>query len=67
MIQIVLNGEPYQLPANESIASLLTRLELLNKRVAVEVNQTIVPRSQHEVAQLHDADRVEIIHAVGGG
>lgn len=67
MIQIVLNGEPYELPEHESVASLLTKLELANKRLAVEVNQAIVPRSQHAELVLQGNDRVEIIHAVGGG
>jgi sulfur carrier protein len=66
-MRIQLNGEPYELPAGESVAALLTRLELTGRRVAVELNLDIVPRSQHDSTQLNDGDQVEVVHAIGGG
>jgi sulfur carrier protein len=64
--QITLNGEPRNLAAPASIASLLQDLQLQG-RLAVEVNGTIVPRSEHAGHRLEAGDRVEIVRAVGGG
>lgn len=66
-MRIKLNGEPYELPAYESVAALLARLELTGRRVAVELNLDIVPRSQHDSTLLNDGDQVEVVHAIGGG
>ncbi len=62
-----LRGGSYELPAGESVAALLTRLELAGRRVAVELNLDIVPRSQHDSTLLNDGDQVEVVHAIGGG
>lgn len=67
MLTIQLNGSPHECKAPLTIAGLLQRLGLQNRRVAVEVNARIVPRSQHGQTDLQDADRVEIVHAIGGG
>lgn len=66
-MQIQLNGEPFELPDAQGVADLLARLELGGRRVAVELNLDIVPRSQHASTALKDGDRVEIVHAIGGG
>lgn len=66
-MQIVVNGKEMQLAEPVSIAQLLQQLELENRRLAVEVNQAIVPRSQHASHQLQTGDKVEIVHAIGGG
>ncbi len=67
-MQITLNGEPYGLPAGSvSLADLLERLELAGRRVAIELNREIVPRSQHATTLLTAGDHVEIVHAIGGG
>ncbi|ENM3026376.1 TPA: sulfur carrier protein ThiS [Pseudomonas aeruginosa] len=66
-MQIQLNGEPFELPDAQSVADLLARLELGGRRVAVELNLDIVPRSQHASTALKDGDHVEIVHAIGGG
>jgi len=66
-MRIQLNGEPYELPAGESVAALLTRLDLTGRRVAVELNLDIVPRSQHDSTALNEGDQVEVVHAIGGG
>ena len=62
-----LNGDPLILPAPCSLAELLVAQGLAERRVAVEVNGMIVPRGQHASQRLADGDRVEIVHALGGG
>ena len=66
-MQIQLNGEPYSLTKAITLAELVERLGLAGKRLAIELNLEIVPRSQHAETQLSDGDRVEIVHAIGGG
>jgi sulfur carrier protein len=66
-MRIQLNGDPFELPDGASVEALLTRLELTGRRVAVELNQDIVPRSQHAATALADGDQVEVVHAIGGG
>jgi sulfur carrier protein len=66
-MRIQLNGESLDLPDGETVAALLTRLELTGRRVAVELNLDIVPRSQHDQTTLNDGDSVEVVHAIGGG
>ncbi|MCC6074427.1 sulfur carrier protein ThiS [Pseudomonas sp. GCM10022188] len=66
-MRIQLNGEAVELPEGQSVADLLARLELAGRRVAVELNLDIVPRSQHAGTLLRDGDRVEVVHAIGGG
>jgi sulfur carrier protein len=66
-MRIQLNGEPYELANGQTIADLLAGLELTGRRVAVELNQDIVPRSLHSDTALREGDRVEVVHAIGGG
>ena len=66
-MQIQLNGQPYALPKGQTVADLISRLELTGRRLAVELNKDILPRSQHVDTPLHDGDQVEIVHAIGGG
>ncbi len=64
---ILLNGEEHTLPDNSSAADLVASLQLGGKRIAMEVNLEIVPRSSYGSHQLHEGDRIEIVHAIGGG
>ena len=66
-MRIHLNGEPIALPAASTVALLLLHQGLAERRVAVELNGAIVPRSTHATRQLQEDDRVEIVHALGGG
>ena len=66
-MRIQLNGEALELPEGQSVADLLARFDLAGRRVAVELNLDIVPRSQHAATLLRDGDRVEVVHAIGGG
>ncbi len=66
-MRIQLNGESFELPDGQTVANLLERLDLTGKRVAVELNLDIVPRSQHAATALSEGDQVEVVHAIGGG
>ncbi|MBK3870086.1 sulfur carrier protein ThiS [Pseudomonas stutzeri] len=66
-MQIQLNGEPYELPTGQTVADLLARLELTGRRLAVELNREIVPRSAHAATALSEGDQIEVVHAIGGG
>jgi len=66
-MHITLNGEARSLPQALSVAELLNSLQLAGKRLAVEVNEEIIPKSRHASHHLADGDRVEIVHAIGGG
>ncbi|HEX7272249.1 MAG TPA: sulfur carrier protein ThiS [Casimicrobiaceae bacterium] len=67
MLSIVLNGSPYRSDDALTVADLVRALALQEKRIAVERNGEIVPRSQLELTQLAAGDRIEIVAAVGGG
>ena len=67
IMKIVLNGQEKSLTAPLTISALLQDMGLGERRVAVEVNREIVPRSQHGGFQLQDNDRVEVVFAIGGG
>ncbi|ERO63030.1 sulfur carrier protein ThiS [Pseudomonas piscis] len=66
-MRIQLNGESFELPDGSTVAALLTRLDLTGRRIAVELNMDIVPRSQHAETSLNEGDQVEVVHAIGGG
>ena len=66
-IHILLNGAPREFPAPLTFDQLLDALELAGKRLAVERNGEIVPRSNFGEARLKDGDRIEVVVAVGGG
>jgi sulfur carrier protein len=66
-MEIRLNGEPHALSGRVTVAELLAALGHTGKRVAVERNGEIVPRSRHDGTYLQPNDRVEIVVAVGGG
>jgi len=67
MMEIFLNGKPLPIEENDNVAALLTKLDLDNKRLAVEVNLEIIPRSQFDRHILSAGDKVEIVQAIGGG
>ena len=67
MIAINVNGERREFDAPLNCADLVARLELAGRRVAIERNGEIVPRSRFPEQMLLDGDRLEIVVAVGGG
>ena len=66
-MKITVNGQERALAAPVTVAVLLDTLDMVGKRVAVEVNREIVPRSRHAEFQINDHDRVEVVFAIGGG
>ena len=66
-IRITLNGAPREFPAPLTFAQLIDALELAGRRLAVERNGEIVPRSCFPRESLVDGDRIEVVIAVGGG
>ena len=66
-MEVIVNGEMRRFPDGMTVAQLLKDMVLTDKRLAVEVNQEIVPRSTHGDHRLQAGDRVEIVHAIGGG
>jgi len=67
VINVSINGEPTGLEPAMTVAALLEARGLGGKRVAVERNGAIVPKSRHAMTTLADGDRIEIVVAVGGG
>lgn len=66
-MNVVLNGESRDLAAGTTLADLLRSIDLGQRRFAVEVNEELVPRSEHADRVLQAGDRVEIVQAIGGG
>ena len=66
-MQIIVNGETRKVPEGLTAGALVESLELTGRRLAMEVNGEIVPKSEHPRLTLKSGDRVEIVHAVGGG
>jgi sulfur carrier protein len=66
-IQVTVNDEPHELPETASVANLLEHLDLVDQRVAVELNGEILPRSAYAQTRLADDDVLLIVKAIGGG
>ena len=66
-MQITVNGEKRELGENLTIAEMLEILKLPAERIAVELNREVVRKKDWESVRLNDADKIEIIHFVGGG
>ncbi len=66
-MKIQLNGESRDIPDHSTAQDLVNLLELHGKRLAMEVNHEIVPRTVYAGHLLHEGDAVEIVHAIGGG
>jgi thiamine biosynthesis protein ThiS len=64
---ITLNGDKHELAAPLSITALLQRLEIDTRRVAVELNLTVVKKTAYDSSVIKDGDEVEIVNFVGGG
>ena len=66
-MKILVNGKKISLPEDSSIEDLIVYLGYQNQRIAIEINESIIPKSNHSAFLLQDLDKVEIINAVGGG
>lgn len=67
LLEVVLNGEPYQVPEGSSIADLVAGLGRDHRTVAVERNGDLVPRARFNETLLGAGDRLEMVHFVQGG
>lgn len=66
-IQLQVNGDPVQIADGATVADLVTQLALVDRKIAVAVNRSVVPRSRFAEHRIAAGDRVEILEAVGGG
>ena len=66
-MEIYVNGEPRQVPEPCTVTQLLETLGIKGQRLALEINEQIVSKSQHDTHQFNAGDKVEIVHAIGGG
>ena len=67
LMNILLNGEARDINDGTLLSQLIEQLDLQGKRLAVEINREIVPRSQHGEYIIQQGDNIEIVHAIGGG
>jgi sulfur carrier protein len=67
MIQVTVNGAPHRFERPVNVVSVLEALKMAGKKVAVERNGEIVPKSRHGETLVENGDRLEIVVAVGGG
>ena len=67
-MHIIINGKDYDdLPQALTVAGLITHLNLPERKIAIERNKEVVPKSRYDAVKLEDHDRLEIIHFIGGG
>lgn len=69
-MNLIVNGDPHTLNGaadKVTVADLVAELNLTGRRLAVEVNREIVPKSEHGTHTLQEGDIVEVVHAIGGG
>ncbi len=67
VLELQVNGAARQVPPGTDVSGLLTQLGLDRRKVAVELNEAIVPRSAYADTFLRPGDRIEIVHFIGGG
>lgn len=66
-MNIQVNGETREIPDNSTAQDLIEQLGLTGRRLAMELNREIVPRSSYASTPLNNGDEIEIVHAIGGG
>jgi sulfur carrier protein len=66
-VEILVNGEPRQIPDSFSATQLIEDMGIASQRLALEVNEEILPKSQHSGYYFSAGDKVEIVNAIGGG
>jgi sulfur carrier protein len=67
MISVTLNGKPRSIEAEVALPELLTQLEIDERRIAVAINDEIVPKNQYKNITVRDGDVIEVVRMVGGG
>ncbi len=66
-MEILVNSKKISLPEDSNIEDLIVHLGYQNQRIAIEINESIIPKSNHSYFLLKNLDKVEVINAVGGG
>ena len=66
-MRVFINGDSKEISGTPSLAELIDQLDLPAARIAIELNRSVVRRSEWSSTILHDDDRIEIVHFVGGG
>lgn len=66
-MKVYINGKEHKFKSSVTLIELIEQLGLTGKRIAVELNQEIAPRSQYSQIILEENDQLEIVHAIGGG
>ena len=66
-MRVTVNGEPRDLPESITVSELVSQLGLSQRRIAVEVNEDVIPREHYAAQRLCEGDSVEIVHFIGGG
>jgi thiamine biosynthesis protein ThiS len=66
-LTLIVNGDPLLLEGEATVAALIAQLKLDTRKVAVELNREIVPRSTYPNTHLKSGDSLEIVHFIGGG
>jgi len=66
-MKIIFNGQTLELAENSTLQNLIESQNLMGKRLAAEVNLEIIPKTEHADYILKSDDKVEIVHAIGGG
>ena len=66
-MHLIVNGSAFEVPDGATVTQLIDLMQLAGKRLAVELNGRIVPRSAHPQTALKANDRIEIVQAIGGG
>lgn len=66
-MQLVINGKEKELESSENVAQMLKELDITGSHIAVALNFQVVPRASYDQTPLSEGDKVEIVHAVGGG
>ena len=67
VMSLTVNGDAMRLPGGTTLTALIKRVGLDTRKLAVELNREIVPRSTYGFVTLHDGDVLEIVHFIGGG
>lgn len=66
-MQVLINGETRKIENELNLRQLLEKLELPTERIAIELNKDVIRKKDWESIKISDADKIEIIHFVGGG
>ena len=66
-MEITVNGDTLEVSENCTLSGLVEQLELAGKKIAIELNMEIIPKSLHSETRLQNKDNIEVVQAIGGG